>query len=177
MMAATILRWNIRGLRSNRRDFDILVSEIQPEVICLQETKLDHSPHPKTYQCANYDCYNKALRRRPEQLPCGGVSIYIKKGLYHKPIQLATHLQAVAVQVTLGSTPVNILSIYTPSPKRLTTQDLSRLIRGLNGHITGTSVATTTHGVVSPMTSEVTSWSDLPIKTICASSTMGLPHT
>ena len=79
VMAATILQWNIRGLRSSRRDFDILVSEIQPYVICLQETKLDHSPHPKTYQCANYDCYSKALRRSPEQLPCGGVSIYIKK--------------------------------------------------------------------------------------------------
>ena len=39
------------------------------------------------------------------------------------------------MQVTLGSTPVNILSVYTPSPERLTTQDLSRLIRGLNGHI------------------------------------------
>ena len=71
---------------------------------------------------------------RDEQLPCGGVSIYIK-GVYHKPIQLTTHLQAVAVQVTLGSTPVNILSVYTPSSERLTTQDLSRLIRGLNGHI------------------------------------------
>ena len=60
---------------------------------------------------------------------------YIYKRVYHKPIQLATHLQAVAVQVTLGSTPVNILSVYTPSRKRLTTQDLSHLIRGLNGHI------------------------------------------
>ena len=62
------------------------------------------------------------------------IHIYIKR-VYHKPIQLATHLQAVAVQVTLGSTPVNILSVYTPSPERLTTQVLSRLIRGLNGHI------------------------------------------
>ena len=75
------------------------------------------------------------LRRRPEQLPCGGVSIYVKKGLYNKPIQLGTHLQAVAVQVTLGGSPVTILSVYTPSSDHLTTQDLSRLIRGLNGQI------------------------------------------
>ena len=72
-MAATILQWSIR------EDFDILVGEIQPEIICPQETKLDHSPHPKTYQFANYDSYNKALRRRDEQLPCGGVPIYINK--------------------------------------------------------------------------------------------------
>ena len=134
-MAATILQWNVRGLRSNRRDFDILVGELQPEVICLQETKLEQSPLPKTFQCANYDCYNRTLRRRPEQLPSGGVSIYVKKGLYHKPIQLGTHLQAVAVQVTLGGSPVTILSVYTPSSDHLTTQDLSRLIRGLNGQI------------------------------------------
>ena len=134
-MAANILQWNVRGLRSNRRDFDILVGELQPEVICLQETKLEQSPHPKTYQCANYDCYNRVLMRRPEQLPCGGVSMYVKKGLYHKPIQLDTHPQAVAVQVTLGGTPVTILSAYTPSPDHPKTQDLSRLLRGVNGHI------------------------------------------
>ena len=63
-------------------------------------------------------------------------SIHIcQKGLYHKPIQLSTHLQEVAVQVTLGGTPVTILSVYTPSSDHLTTQDLSRLIRGLNGQI------------------------------------------
>ena len=38
-------------------------------------------------------------------------------------------------------------------------------------------MATTTHRVVSEMTSEVTLWSDSPITTICASATMGLPHT
>ena len=172
-MAATILQWSIRG------DFDILVGEIQPEIICPQETKLDHSPHTKTYQFANYDCYNKALRRRDEQLPCGGVSIYIKKGLYHKPIQLATHLQAVAVQVTLGSTPVNILSVYTQSPERLTTQYLSRLIRGLNGHILITgdfngynySWGRLSNDIRGDVVERFTD------KTICASSTMGLPHT
>ena len=79
-MAATILQWNVRRLRSNRRDFTILVGELQPEVIYLQETKLEQSPQPKTYQCANYDCYNI-------------VSTYVKKGLYHKPIQLGTHLR------------------------------------------------------------------------------------
>ena len=100
IMATTILQWNIRGLRCNRRDFDILVSEHQPDVVCLQKTKLEHSPPASHYQCGNYDCYFKSLRRNPDQLPCGGVSIYIKKGLYHHQVQMDSHLQAVAVQVT-----------------------------------------------------------------------------
>ena len=99
-MAATILQWNARGLRCNRRDFDILIGEHQPDVICLQETKLEHSPPLNHYRCANYDGYCKSLRRNPDQLPCGGVLIYIKKGLYHEVVQIDSHLQAIAVQVT-----------------------------------------------------------------------------
>ena len=134
-MAATILQWNSRGLRCNRRDFDILIGEHQPEVVCLQETKLEHSPPLSHYQCANYDCYYKSLRRNPDQLPCGGVSIYIKKGLYHKSVRIDSHLQAVAVQVTLGGAPITILSVYIPGNNHLTIRDLSHLIRNIRGQV------------------------------------------
>ena len=134
-MATTILQLNIRGLRCNRRDFDILVSEHQPDVVCLQETKLEHSPPSSHYQCGNYDCYFKSLRRNPDQLPCGGVSIYIKKGLYHHQVQMDSHLQAVAVQVTLGDTPVTILSVYIPSNNHLSSRDLTYLTRNIRGQI------------------------------------------
>ena len=125
-------------LRSNRKDFDIVVGEFQPEVICLQEAKLEHSPQPKTYQCANYDCYNRVLKGRPEQLSGGGVPIYVKKGLYHKPIQLGTNFQAIKVQVMLGGTPVILLPVYMPSSEHLKNQELPRLLRCLNGQISRT---------------------------------------
>ena len=134
-MATNTLQWNIRGLRCNRRDFNILVSEHQPDVECLQETKLEHSPASSHDRCANYDCYFKSLRRNPDQLPCGGVLIYIKKGLYHHQVQIDSHLQAVAVQVTLGDTPVTILSVYIPSNNHLTSKDLSYLTRNIRGQI------------------------------------------
>ena len=130
---ATILQWNIRGLRCNRRDFDILVHEHQPDVVCLQETKLEHSPPLSHYKCANYDCFFKSLRRNLDQLPCGGVSIYIKKGLYHKLVQIDSHLQAIAVQVTLGGAPITVLSVYIPGNSHLTTRDLSHLLRNIKG--------------------------------------------
>ena len=134
-MAATILQWNARGLRCNRRDLDILIGEHQPDVICLQETKLEHSPPLSHYRCANYDGYCKSLRRNPDQLPCGGVLIYIKKGLYHRVVQIDSHLQATAVEVTLGGTPITILSVYVPGNNHLTTRDLSNLIRNIRGQI------------------------------------------
>ena len=134
-MAATIIQWNVRGLRCNRRDFDILINGHQPDVICLQETKLEQNPPLSHYQCANFDCYHKSLRRNPDQLSCGGVSIYIKKGLYHKSVQIDSHLQVVAVQVTLGGAPITILSVYIPGNNNLTTRDLSYLIRNIKGQI------------------------------------------
>ena len=97
--------------------------------------KLEHSPPSSHYQCGNYDCYFKSLRRNPDQLPCGGVSIYIKKGLYHHQVQMNSHLQAIAVQVTLGDTPVTILSVYIPSNNHLTSRDLTHLTRNIRGQI------------------------------------------
>ena len=74
-------------------------------------------------------------RRNPDQLPCGGVSIYIKKGLYHHQVQMDSHLQAVAIQVTLGDTPVTILSVYIPSNNHLTSRDLTYLTSNIRGQI------------------------------------------
>ena len=81
----------------------------------------------------HYDCYFKSLRRNLDQLPCGGVSIYIKKGLYHKLVQIDSHLQAIAVQVTLGGAPITVLSVYIPGNSHLTTRDLSYLVRNIRG--------------------------------------------
>ena len=57
---------------------------------------------PTHYQCANHNYYLKSLGRNPDQLPCGGISIHIKKGLYHHQVQMDSHLQTVAVQSGLG---------------------------------------------------------------------------
>jgi len=35
-----ILQWNIRGLQANREELDLLSSNLDPTVICLQETFL-----------------------------------------------------------------------------------------------------------------------------------------
>ena len=162
---ATILQWNIRGLRCIRRDFDILVHEHQPDVICLQETKLEHPPPLSHYICANYDCYFKSLRRNPDKLPSGGVSIYIKKGLYHKLVQIDSHLQVITVQVTLGGAPITVLSVYIAGNSHLTTicWEISEA-----RHLSWvTSMDTIICGAVMMMVPGVKSLRDSQINTIC----------
>ena len=152
--ASHILQWNVQGLWANRGDLDILVKHLQPEVICLQETKLEKNPQKAHFQCANCDCYYKSLQRRDDQLPCGRVSIHIKKGIFHKPVQLNTHLQAVAVQVTLQGVPATIFSAYAPSHGHLSVRDLTNLIKtGMVRSLSQeTLMVTTIYGAVDMMT-------------------------
>ena len=176
-MAATVLQWNSRGLRCNRKDFDILMGEHRPGVVCLRETKLGHPPPLSHYQCANYDCYYKSLRGNPDQLPCGGVSIYIKKGLYHKSVRIDSHLQAVAVRVALGGAPVAILST-----SQATTTSPSEICRIWSGTLEArylswvTSIDTTLCGAAMMLTLGVESLRDSPINTICVFSMVGPAH-
>jgi exonuclease III len=37
---AVFIDWNIRGLRANREELQLLVTNTSPTVICLQETHL-----------------------------------------------------------------------------------------------------------------------------------------
>ena len=46
-----------------------------------------------------------------------------------------SNLQAVIVEVTLGDTPVTILSVYIPSNNHLTSRDLTHLTRNIRGQI------------------------------------------
>lgn len=42
----SILQWNIRGFRAHRHDLRYLISNYEPQVICLQETFLTQTPIP-----------------------------------------------------------------------------------------------------------------------------------
>ena len=46
-------------------------------------------------------------------------------------VQIDSHLQAIAVQVTLGGAPITVLSVYIPGNSHLTTRDMSYLVRNI----------------------------------------------
>ncbi|ESO12161.1 hypothetical protein HELRODRAFT_158625 [Helobdella robusta] len=56
------IQWNIRGLQSNLPELQILINEQQPQIICLQETKLNPN---KLIDIKHYTTYSKA----PPNLP------------------------------------------------------------------------------------------------------------
>ena len=127
MMAVDILQWNIRGLKSNFHELSLLLNDINPNVICLQETKLSKD---QQICLKGYHSYHHIYTHG--EIACGGSSILVKKGILHKKLSLQTKLQASAVRVTLHR-PMTICSIYIPPNKNPSLKEIEHLIGQLPG--------------------------------------------
>jgi exonuclease III len=123
MQQFEIIQWNCRGLRANREEIDLIISQHSPVALCLQETKLKDGnnqtfKHHHTYYCST-DSGN------------GGAAVIVKNSIFHSPVTLDTNLQAVAVVLTLNNKPYTICSIYIPPSSVLKSSDLEHLYKQL----------------------------------------------
>ena len=131
------LQWNLRGLRANCRDLEILTKQFTPSVIALQETLLLPD---KKYDLNNYTCISKPASAG---LSKRGVSLFIQNSVLYHEIPLQCDLEAVAARVSLGKA-VTVCSLYlSPSSVVKKTQlvnlisQLPRpvlLLGDMNGH-------------------------------------------
>ena len=92
-----VLQWNCRGLRANREELELLISDYKPKIICLQETKLTPINHNFTFK--HYTTYY-----RSNDNGSGGVGILVKNTIPQSPIPLISPLQSIAVRVTVHVT-------------------------------------------------------------------------
>ena len=125
-MASGILQWNIRGLRPNYTELDLLLKNLDPAVVCLQETKL--SQNQNDYSIKRFSSYH--FINQNCQIACGGTSIFIRNTILHRQIILNTNLQAIAIRATLQK-PITICSLYLPPHFNPTLKDLKNLIHQL----------------------------------------------
>lgn len=124
-MKNTIVQWNCRGLKANYDEIQLLLNDHDPAVICLQETYLkDQNPISfRNYNIFNYFAVGDGRGN-------GGVSIVVNNKCPSSQINLNTHLQAVAVSVTLHRT-ISICSVYIPPKFVLKDRDLDELVNQL----------------------------------------------
>ena len=104
-----ILQWNLRGLRPQFPELKLIINNLHPSVLCLQETKL---PADKAnFSVKGYSCFHHI--NTGNQIACGGSSIFVKNSLFHRQIPLTTDIQSVAVRVTFSKI-ITICSVYIP---------------------------------------------------------------
>ena len=120
-----IIQWNCRGVKTNFNELLILISLLNPAIICLQETFLQNNSNLKTTNYEQYNYIHDAGSRAN-----GGTSIFIRNNIPQSKLNIQTNLQAVAAQVTLHKT-VTICSIYLPPHEPINNSELENLIKQL----------------------------------------------
>ena len=104
----TIIQWNCRGIRTNYEDLQQLLTNHNPQIVCLQETFLKESSSIKFKQYYPYNYLNKGGNR-----VSGGVLILVRKDIPQSQIHVDTNLQGIVVKATLHK-PIHKCSIYIP---------------------------------------------------------------
>ena len=111
-MANKLIQWNCRGLKANFNELLLLLTGLCPSIICLQETFLKPTDN---LNIRGYTLYNHIHQS-------GDSSIVVNNSVPQSLIPLNTHLQAVAVKVTLHKT-IHVCSLYLPPGDRFNIAD------------------------------------------------------
>ena len=122
-MAHKIIQWNCHGYKVNYEE--LLIAELNPTVICLQETFKKNSDKLNIKTFEQYDYIHDTGQRAS-----GRVSILIRKDIPQNKISINTHLQAITVSATLHKT-ITICSLYIPPHDPINENELSSLIEQL----------------------------------------------
>ena len=121
-MSNNILQWNCRSIKANFEELNLLVNEQKPVAVCLQETFLKGFDKftLKYHSCYFTHCsYNDKAS--------GGVAIIVNNSVPHRPINLVTTLQAVAVNISFNKT-ITLCSIYLPPSLPIDVKKLDHLV-------------------------------------------------
>ena len=121
-----ILQWNCKGLRARHEEVWLLINNIQPSCIYLQEIMLNNNNYSIERRYKLY--VSIPLRQRSK----GGVAIAIKKEISHKRLNIRTTLQAIALEIQpMGKGKRTICSIYLPPQDTIREEDIRELMNQL----------------------------------------------
>ena len=121
----TIIHWNINGYYTHYEQFQILINNFSPDIICLQETNFEKI-HQSTLKHFNIFVRNRVN----ENHASGGVVIVISDKYDSTEIPLNSNSEAVAISISFPKR-THICNIYIPNSFALELQDLEDLIAQL----------------------------------------------
>lgn len=118
-----IVSWNVNGLRARKNEVLMLINELEPDIIAIQETKMtvnDKITFPQ-YNVYRYD----------KQIPRGGVAILVNRGLDHAFIKHEeTEIDGVTIDIRINNYLTRITSAYKPPNDALNELDIIDLLDG-----------------------------------------------
>lgn len=122
----SLIQWNLNGFYSKIIDLKLLVNNLKPSIICLQETNLKTN-HNATVN--NYQGYFKERQTNPNRAS-GGVAILVKNNIKSSPIPINSELEVIATRIQLHHE-ITICNIYLPDSIIFSYQQITNIIKQL----------------------------------------------
>ena len=121
-MGTEILQWNCRGVKANYENLELLILELNPKIICLQETFLKPTDS-LTFE--NYSSVHKMMDS--PRKASGGTSIFIRKDIPFDILNLNSNIQNTCCSISLQRTYI-ICNLYIPPSKSINVLDFDNLL-------------------------------------------------
>ncbi len=80
---STIIQWNMRGLRANYSELELLIGTFKPVAFCLQELLI---PESYIFQNRQYTFIKKLHDTNSTTRPSGGAGILIRKDIAYSTL-------------------------------------------------------------------------------------------
>jgi len=103
-----ILQWNVRSYFARLPTIQALIDEIEPDVLCLQETWLKPGIPLKIRN------FHEATRKDRPEGRGGGVSIHIKSHIPRTEITINSEMEVCGESVYVNNKRIGIISLYIP---------------------------------------------------------------
>ncbi len=119
-----LIQWNVRSLKSNVQHFKKFMAITNPEIIALQETRINNNnSNVLNWNIPHYNFYSN--KRKFNLSGCG---IYIKNTIIHREISLNTDIDCIAIEVINRNQTTTIVSIYLKPGIRIKSRKIQSLI-------------------------------------------------
>ena len=111
MSSLSLLHINVNSLAARRTELGLYVTETKPDIICMNETRMNGKPYPKfcDYTLASFrDRAADAHRHKG-----GGVAIYVRSNITHDDISPSID-DITAIKIKVGNIEYAIVAYYCP---------------------------------------------------------------
>ncbi|ESO07117.1 hypothetical protein HELRODRAFT_170417 [Helobdella robusta] len=112
-------------MKNNFPELQILISKYNPQIICLQETKVTDD---KQINLKNFKAYHKSAIPTKTN-PSAGTSIYIHHDITQSPVKIKTNNHFIATRITIHNKFITKCNGYIKPNSLIKSQELKHLIK------------------------------------------------
>jgi len=111
MGSLKIMHANVNGLGARKTELGLYLTESTPDIVCLNETKINGRPHPRF--CGYTLASHRDRAVTSDKHNGGGVAIYVRSNIAHDDVSPGVD-DVTAIKIKIGNVEFVIISYYCP---------------------------------------------------------------